>query len=71
MALLARTKWMEKLVQVCEISEDREREERDRERDRRERETELCQHFFKCLDRPGNAYTTFLCKITSHKWVST
>ena len=32
MALLARTKWMEKLVQVCEIREERERE-RERERD--------------------------------------
>ena len=33
---------MEKLVQVCEIREERERE-RKRERGR---ETELCQHFF-------------------------
>ena len=34
MALLARTKWMEKLVQVCEIREERERE-REREREKK------------------------------------
>ena len=34
MALLARTKWMEKLVQVCEIREERERERKRKERER-------------------------------------
>ena len=51
MALLARTKWMEKLVQVCEIREEREkREKRERER---ERERERLSYVSTFLTVPG------------------
>ena len=46
MALLARIKWMEKVVQVCEARNKGERErERERERETDQR-SKLHQHFF-------------------------